>query len=1132
MKRTLFYCRICLFVLAFYPTQIGKAQISDAFTDGDFTQNPAWTGDMGQFTVTADFRLKLASTGTDTSYLFLTYPLNGETEWNFWFRLAFAPSDNNYTRLYLMSNQSDLSQSLDGYFLRYGENGSADGLDLWRQDGNQLTKIIDGIPNPNAASSNQQIRVKVIRSALGEWQLLADYTGGYFFQVLGTVTDNTFITGSGLGVWCKYTFSNAGNFYVDDVYAGPPVIDTDPPSIILAEVLSADTVSLIFSEPLLPDSASNPSNFVMNNGLGTPDTVLYSIQSPDRVKLVFANPMLNEWTYTLLVSDMYDLAGNASGIDSVQLMYYQPSPFDLLITEIFPDPTPVVGLPEMEYIEIYNTKSFAVNIHNWQLQVGNTVRSLPNVEIPAGEYALILGDSIPPAYNGLLVVSISSFPSLTNSGASLRLFSPSGNEINRVDYSDTWYVDSEKEEGGWSLELINVQNYCGEVSNWKASVSVSGGTPGMPNSLYVSAPAPFGISSVTASGKQSLDVYFNQKPDVLQIQPSLFFVNAGIGNPDSILQMAWNRFRLYFSTEFTEEEAYILTISDTLQNCAGELVTGQLSFPFLYYLPKQNDIIITEIMADESPSQGLPLFEYIELYNRAPVPIQISGWQIRIGSSVRALSEFLIQPQSYVCLAAPDAATLFAAPFLPVSGFPSLTNSGMQLSVYSPQGNFIHSVLYADTWHADAYKREGGWSLEMVDLDNPCAGIENWKSAIHPDGGTPGAANSVQGDWPDTENPKPFRLGMPASDTLLVYFSEPLLQRSVLKSSFTVQPGNVQPDSCYIVDSNNGLVGMFFNQTFLSQTAYQLIIVDSISDCIGNQMAKIDTLPFQIPQWPDENDVIVNEVLFNPKGSGKQFVEIYNRSEKYIDLGDLLISEYDSISKQPVNIKTLSENSVLLAPGDYLFLSNSKRAIFYQYFCPFPLNAWEIPSMPSMNNSGGSLALLDENLSVLDAFTFHEDFHYGLLSDPDGVSLERIHPDLPTQSSFNWTSASSFVGFATPGYQNSQSGLVPESYDVLSLYPEVFSPDQDGLDDVLFIRLNFNEPGMVLSVWVYDEKGRKVKQLLNNSYSGMEANLTWDGSTDSGILPGIGVYVLVAEWFHENGKKGRAKKAFVLGTRL
>jgi len=41
--------------------------------------------------------------------------------------------------------------------------------------------------------------------------------------------------------------------------------------------------------------------------------------------------------------------------------------------------------------------------------------------------------------------------------------------------------------------------------------------------------------------------------------------------------------------------------------------------------------------------------------------------------------------------------------------------------------------------------------------------------------------------------------------------------------------------------------------------------------------------------------------------------------------------------------------------------------------------------------------------------------HYSLLKGNEGISLEKIRPDLPSDESMNWHSASESVGWGTPG---------------------------------------------------------------------------------------------------------------------
>lgn len=107
-----------------------------------------------------------------------------------------------------------------------------------------------------------------------------------------------------------------------------------------------------------------------------------------------------------------------------------------------------------------------------------------------------------------------------------------------------------------------------------------------------------------------------------------------------------------------------------------------------------------------------------------------------------------------------------------------------------------------------------------------------------------------------------------------------------------------------------------------------------------------------------------------------------------------------------------------------------------------------------------------------------------------------------------------------------------EQDDVITLSPEVFSPDQDGVDDVLFITYEFEEPSNVITIRIFDEAGRLMKNLVQNEFCGTQGQYVWDGATENGIRPKIGIYIVVAEWYNAQGGKGRAKKAVVLATRL
>ncbi|MEY3148152.1 MAG: hypothetical protein RL688_1371, partial [Actinomycetota bacterium] len=58
-----------------------------------------------------------------------------------------------------------------------------------------------------------------------------------------------------------------------------------------------------------------------------------------------------------------------------------------------------------------------------------------------------------------------------------------------------------------------------------------------------------------------------------------------------------------------------------------------------------------------------------------------------------------------------------------------------------------------------------------------------------------------------------------------------------------------------------------------------------------------------------------------------------------------------------------------------------------------------------------------------DRVAYLNDWHFKLISDEEGVSLERIDHNAVSQDASNWHSAASSVNYGTPTYKNSQYRL-------------------------------------------------------------------------------------------------------------
>ena len=395
------------------------SQINENFSDGDFTNNPTWVGDAGQFQINSSYQLQLNSLDAGESYLSTENYLINETEWRFWIKLSFSPSGNNNTRIYLVSNNSNLKEPLNGYFLQLGEAGSDDAIELFKQTGDEITSVCRG--TDGLISGSFEIMVKVIRNNIGLWEVYADPSGGTGFQLEASGTDNSINSTNYFGVLCKYTGSNSNKMYFDDFYTGPIIVDTIPPEVSTINVISQNSLDIIFSESVDLASSETLSNYVVNNGIGNPEQAIREENNSSLVHLSFLNNFDIGIIYLLTVTNVKDLSENAITSASQTFVYYFSVPYDVVINEIMADPSPPVSLPEYEYIELFNNTGFPLNLKDWTITIGSSINTFPEISIEANDYLILAKDAAEPELSNYgRFVGFSSF-SLANSGQTIIL---------------------------------------------------------------------------------------------------------------------------------------------------------------------------------------------------------------------------------------------------------------------------------------------------------------------------------------------------------------------------------------------------------------------------------------------------------------------------------------------------------------------------------------------------------------------------------------------------------------------------------------------------------------------------------------------------------------------------------------
>ena len=191
-----------------------------------------------------------------------------------------------------------------------------------------------------------------------------------------------------------------------------------------------------------------------------------------------------------------------------------------------------------------------------------------------------------------------------------------------------------------------------------------------------------------------------------------------------------------------------------------------------------------------------------------------------------------------------------------------------------------------------------------------------------------------------------------------------------------------------------------------------------------------------------------------------------------------------------------------------------------------------LADLPNYPVPEGTVFVTNKSGEVFDRFDYNEKMHFALLEQTKGVSLERIDHGTPTQEPSNWHSAASTSRYGTPGRVNSQAAGVTalEGSDFIRVEPEIFFPNQDGFQDLLFLYYTFSEAGNTCTITVFNREGRAVRHLVNNQTAGREGFFTWDGLDDQGRRAPTGIYLVWAQSFNLKGTVREIRKIAVLGS--
>lgn len=429
--------------------------------------------------------------------------------------------------------------------------------------------------------------------------------------------------------------------------------------------------------------------------------------------------------------------------------------YGVVISEILADPSPAVGLPAGEFVEIRNTLPFPVSLDRWQLATSRGMTLFPpGIVLASDSFLVVCARSQEPAFAARgRAVGLSGFPSLDNTGDTLSLRDAQGTTMHAVAYTLSWYGHSWKNNGGWSLELIDHQLPCLESGNWGASTDPSGGTPGRKNSIE-------GIGSDTIPpillrtymrDSITLTAVFSETLDSLKAADAgLYALTDGIGT--AVLAMP--RPPLFREVELRLSAApalggVFLLRANGIADCAGnrvaEVMEAHAGRPTA---PSPGIVCINEILFNPWPGGS----DYVELYHRGPSPIDLAAVYLANRTDQGLITslqpcadrQYFLYPGEYIVLTTDTSSVRRDYPdanpslLLEMAQLPSYPDDAGTVVLSGISGLVLDQCSYTEKMHYALLTSRDGVALERIDPDAPASDPTNWFSAPASHGyGTP-----------------------------------------------------------------------------------------------------------------------------------------------------------------------------------------------------------------------------------------------------------------------------------------------------------------------------------------------------------------------------------------------------------
>ena len=707
-----------------------------------------------------------------------------------------------------------------------------------------------------------------------------------------------------------------------------------------------------------------------------------------------------------------------------------------------------------EFVEIFNTSATqTIDITGYKINYNN-VSSNDNIvavsgglSLAPGQFAIILeGDydfdagiymSMIPGDALLLKIGDNSFGTSSSgmAGTSDRVINLKDAAGNVVDS----YTYSAGNSSGYSDEKIQMTKD-NLPENWANSNSMNG-TPGSKNSVTpllddlvidnFSFDSKYGIDNAPVLGilqiknggmnsaeEYSIKIYKDLNSDsVAQAEEILTDLISEPIEPGET-----KRFEFIVNDYSLGDNSFIVVLNFDADGGFAGIITNE----------KRGDIVINEIMyTPESPEP-----EWIELFNNSQKTIDLFQYKAADANDTLTVvtDSIFLYPEEFIVIAKDSSILdIYNIPSKIVfQYFPSLNNTGDRLMILDSLGRVIDSLTYDYSWGGN-----NGKSLERILYDDSSTAKTNWGTSANLLGSTPGLKNSVL--------PKKYDLVLSgfSFDSDFVIDDENANAKVIVKNE-----GMLKADS-YLIniykDSNGDKIPQpqeyIFQLNSIPIAAKDSIIYDIAlehdklnpgeNNFIGSIAYSLDedttnnsksALIKQIITNEQRGDIVINEIMYAPNSPEPEWIEVYNKSDKTIDLNGYQIAD-NSTKKNVIHLTRI------VNPGEYLVIASDSS--FYEIYTD--IKNVVVSSFPSLNNSSDRIVLMDSLDRAIDSLEYKSSW-----GGSSGCSLERYKFDRSSTDSTNWGSSLFKLG-GTPGKINSVS---KKNYDagITGLFFSPFHP--------------------------------------------------------------------------------------------